>query len=110
MQSFEDVLKTEYFPEFDEKRKRAMAMSFYKYGPVRENYPHNVNAIETLESRLSLYKTTGNIEFLIDVMNQAMIEAKYPRHPKAHYAPKDNEKLSLSGFTVKEAERFAEGL
>lgn len=110
MLSYEDVLKTEYFSDVDEKRKRAMVMSFHKYGPVRENYPHNVDAIKTLEERLALFKSTGNIEFLYDVMNQAMIEVKYPRHPKAHYAPKDNEKLGLSGFTVNEAKRFDEGL
>lgn len=110
MQTFEDVLLTEYFSDVDERRKRAMVMSYYKYGPVRDNYPHNVDAIQTLKDRLLLYENDGNIEYLYDVMNQAMIESKYPRNPKAHYAPKDNANMGLHGFTVKEAERFQEGL
>ena len=50
-----NILKSEYSKEFDEKRKRAMVTSYYKYGKAALNYPKNVDAIASLEQRLSLY-------------------------------------------------------
>jgi len=66
-----------------------MAMSFFKYGPVREAYPHKVSAIESLRRRLDRYEQSGNTEWLIDVANFAMIEFMYPSHPQAHFRPTD---------------------
>ena len=41
-----DVLKTEYSDAFDEKRKRLIEQSYYKYGPARRNFATgNVDAI-----------------------------------------------------------------
>lgn len=37
MTEFDRILKTEYSEEFDELRKKMMVMSYYKYGPVKEN-------------------------------------------------------------------------
>ena len=34
MSDFENILKTEYSNSFDEKRKRSMINSYYKYGPA----------------------------------------------------------------------------
>lgn len=110
MKSYDEILATEYSEEFDKKSKNAMVMSYYKYGPVALNYPDNVDAIKTLEERLQLFKDTGNLEYLIDVKNQAMIEYMRPRHPNAHYKPKDNSGQGLAGMTFGEMERFAEGI
>ena len=81
-----DILKSEYSKEFDQLRKNRMEVSFYKYGPIKENYGNQlVNAVDNLEKRLKLYKETGNIEYLADVANFAMIEFMYPQHKEAHY-------------------------
>lgn len=63
-----------------------MVVSFHKYGPVDENYGGKlVNAIDNLVKRLQLYEETGNVEYLCDVANFAMIEFMFPQHEKAHF-------------------------
>ena len=81
-----NILKTEYSMKFDQLRKNRMIVSYHKYGPLRENYGNRlVSAIDNLEKRLQLYKETGNIEYLTDVANFAMIEFMHPQHQKSHY-------------------------
>lgn len=54
MSDFEDILKTEYSSSFDEKRKRSMINSYYKYGPAHKNYGEYkcMDALRNLEIRL----------------------------------------------------------
>ena len=84
------VLETEYSTRFDEIRQKMMITSYYKYGPAKRNYPSRIDAIASLEKRLDAYKATGNLEFLADIANFAMLEFMYPRHEKAHYTPTDS--------------------
>lgn len=86
-----EILKTEFSPDFVEGMKNRMVMSFYKYGPVVEGFPHKVDAIASLGDRLREYAATGNTEFLVDVANFAMIEFMYPKHPKAFFRPTDSD-------------------
>jgi hypothetical protein len=104
------ILNTEYNSDFDEKRKSAMILSFHKYGAVKANYATgNVNAIDTLKKRLQLYEETGNIEWLIDVGNMAMIEFTHPQHPNAHYKKTESkESPGVVGLTEKEIEQLKE--
>jgi len=67
-----------------------MTVSFHKYGPIEQAYPQDVDAIASLEKRLERYRETGNIEWLMDIANFAMIEFMLPRHPEAHYRPTDS--------------------
>lgn len=109
MSELDKILATEFCLEFVEKMKRAMTASFYKYGPVKENYPQNVDAVESLKKRLKQYAETGNTEYLIDVANFAMIEFMYPKHEKAFYQATDSDKSpGLVGLSVGEAKRFQE--
>lgn len=81
--------QSEFSPEFVSRMKNAMAVSFHKYGPLKEAYPHKVDAIASLEKRLQLYKDTGNGDYLRDIANFAMIEFMRPAHPDYHYKPTD---------------------
>lgn len=83
--SREKILSTEFSEDFIEKMRGSMIQSYYKYGRVSDNYPAIGNAIEDLKQRLQLYEETGNIDYLVDVSNFAMIEAMYPKHPNAHF-------------------------
>jgi hypothetical protein len=67
-----------------------MAVSYYKYGHVKDNFPEVMDAVAMIEDRLRMYKDTGNTEWLMDAANYAMIEFMYPRHPDAHYRPTDS--------------------
>lgn len=85
------ILETEFSPEFIEGMKNRMLVSYYKYGALKEAYPHKVNAIESLQDRLRKYQETGNTEFLIDASNFCMIEFMHPSHPHAYFAGTDDD-------------------
>lgn len=61
-----NILSTEYSERFDEIRKNMMIVSYYKYGPLKDNYGTYkcMNAIENLKIRLQKYLDTGNTEYL----------------------------------------------
>lgn len=107
---YQNILKTEYSEAFDKIRKDMMVMSFYKYGPLEENYKkeRTLNAIGSLKLRLEAYEETGNIEFLADIANFAMVEFMHPQHKNCHYKPTDSGSCKVDGFGVNEIKRFTE--
>ena len=73
------ILNTEYSSEFDKLRQNRVELSYYKYGPARENFGSGmVDAIGSLELCLDKFKKTGNTEYLLDVANYAMFRYMYP--------------------------------
>lgn len=86
-----NILVSEFNEEFIQGMRDRMVVSYYKYGPISEAYPDKVNAISSLQDRLRMYAETGNIEYLIDAANFAMIEFMLPRHPKAFFKPTDDD-------------------
>lgn len=99
---------TEVDAPFLQKMVDSMALSFFKYGPVAEGYPKNVDALASLMVRLCKYAGIdtvmralevastkcdhggdGNRRWLVDVANFAMIEAAHSRHPLAHWPEHD---------------------
>lgn len=85
-----DRYSTEINIEFLRGMCARMCTSFEKYGPIRDGFPEKINAIESLKLRLVRYEQTGNIEYLQDLGNFAMIEATLPRHPNAHFKAEDS--------------------
>ncbi len=92
------ILETECNEDFFRAMRDRMVVSWYKYGPVREAYPHKVDAIASLRDRLRLYLLgdkekdikPGNTEYLVDIANFAMIEFMLPRHRNAHFEGTDD--------------------
>ena len=91
MATINEILSSEYSEQFDLIRQNMMVTSYYKYGPVEENYGgHNtIKSIERLELRLNAYKRTGNTEYLANIANFAMIEFMYPSKEGNAYKPTD---------------------
>ncbi len=85
------VPDTEFNQKFVDAMKARMAVSYYKYGPVAQGYPHRVDALASLAQRLECYRQTGNAEYLMDAANFAMIEFMHPAHPNAHFTPTDSD-------------------
>ena len=106
MNKIEKVLQTEYSEEFDKLRKNRMFVSYYKYGPIKNNYGESlINAIDNLEIRLKKYRETGNTEFLIDIANFAMIEFMYPKHKNTHFNSEDHG-TRLEGLTINDLKQL----
>ena len=75
---------------FHDLMDAAMCVSGFKYGPTADGFPEHVDAIKSLKTRLREYAATGNVEFLVDAANFAMIEFMHPRKKKAYYAATDS--------------------
>lgn len=93
------VLLTEFSDEFVTGMRDRMVVSYFKYGAVKDAYPHKVDAVGSLMARLKLYANgdatkgiaPGNREYLMDAANFAMIEYMLPRHPNAHFKGTDDD-------------------
>lgn len=84
------ILDREYCEQFDKLRKNRVEMSFYKYGPARENFGGGrVDAVKTLELCLEAFKKDGNTEHMVDIANYAMFRYMYPM-PGESFTPTDS--------------------
>lgn len=107
--NFDKILKTEYSEKFDEIRKKAVINSFYKYGPVKDNYGTYkcMDALKNIEIRIRKYIETGNTEYLADVANFAMFEFMYPSIEGAKYTPTAKENsCEIAGFSINEIRNY----
>ena len=99
----DEILKTEYCPEFDERRKNAIVCSFYKYGPSKENFRKGmVDAIGSLKKNLKKFEETGNTEYLVDIANYAMFRYMYPQGNESYRPTDSNQSAGVDGITINE--------
>lgn len=84
-----------------------MAMSFEKYGDVREAYPARLHALRSMQVRLDKYQETGNTEYLMDAANFIMIEFMCPSREGAFFKATDSDgspgRIDLTGRNVGQA-------
>ena len=74
-----EILNREYCEQFDKLRKNRVEMSFYKYGPARENFGGGrVDAVATAELCIETFKKDHNTEHLVDAANYLMFRYMYP--------------------------------
>ena len=74
-----EVLKREYSAQFDKERQNRIEISYYKYGPARDNFGSGrVDAIKTAELCIEAFKNDHNTEHLIDAANYLMFRYMYP--------------------------------
>ena len=74
-----EVLKREYSAQFDKERQNRIEISYYKYGPARDNFGSGrVDAIKTAELCIEAFKKDHNTEHLVDAANYLMFRYMYP--------------------------------
>lgn len=94
-------LEREYSTEFDRLRKSRVEVSYFKYGPARDNFGSGrVDAIGSLELCLEKFKKTGNTEYLLDVANYAMFRYMYPLPGEYFRATDSNESAGTVGTPI----------
>lgn len=72
-------IEREYSARFDKERKNRVEVSFYKYGPARDNFGSGrVDAIATAERCIEAFKKDHNTEHLVDAANYLMFRYMYP--------------------------------
>ena len=103
------ILNKEYCWEFDELRQSAILVSYYKYGPSKENFKKGmVDAIGSLKKNLKKFEETGNTEYLVDVANYAMFRFMYPQGNESYRPTDSNESAGVDGVTINELKQFKE--
>lgn len=90
MSKIEKALITEFSEKFVQGMRDRMVVSYYKYGPLADAYPHKISAITSLTDRLRKYAETKNTEYLIDAANFAMIEFMFPSVEGAFFEGTDD--------------------
>lgn len=107
---FEPILPpTEYSEEFDKKRKCAVAVSYHKYGPAKENFQKGmVDAIGSLKKNLQKFEETHNLEYLVDVANYAMFRFMYPMEGESYKPTDSDQSAGVDGVTINELKQFKE--
>lgn len=86
----DDILKREYSQKFDKERQNRVMVSFYKYGPARDNFGSGrVDALATAERCIDAFKKDHNSEHLIDAANYLMFRYMYPL-PGDHFTATDS--------------------
>lgn len=94
-------LEREYSTEFDKLRKGRVEVSYFKYGPARDNFGSGrVDAIGSLELCLEKFKKTGNTEYLLDVANYAMFRYMYPLPGEYFKATDSSESAGTIGTPI----------
>lgn len=103
------ILGREYSREFDYARQRAILVSYYKYGPSKENFKEGmVDAIGSLKKNLKKFEETGNTEYLVDVANYAMFRFMYPQGNESFRPTDSDQSAGVDGITINEMKRFQE--
>lgn len=85
-----DIMKREYSDEFDKQRKNRVEVSYYKYGPARDNFgAGRVDALKTAELCIDAFKKDHNTEHLLDAANYLMFRYMYP-YPGEYFKATDS--------------------
>lgn len=85
-----DILNREYSARFDKERQHRVEVSYYKYGPARDNFAGGrVDALATAERCIDAFKKDKNTERLVDAANYLMFRYMYP-YPGEYFKPTDS--------------------
>lgn len=96
-----DILKKEYSAEFDRLRQNRVEISFYKYGPARDNFGGGrVDALETAELCIEAFKKDHNTEHLVDAANYLMFRFMYPYDGEQFEATDDKGSVGTVGTPI----------
>jgi hypothetical protein len=87
----EGIPRSEINMAFVQAMADRMAVSYFKYGGMREKPGEVFDHLASVAKRIEMYRGTGNIEGLVDAANFLMIEFTNPSHPDAHFEGTDSD-------------------
>lgn len=91
----------EYSKTFDDLRKNRVDVSYFKYGPARENFGNGrVDALQTAELCIEAFKKDKNTEHLVDAANYLMFRYMYPLIGEYFKATDSSESVGTVGTPV----------
>lgn len=89
---FEDLVRTEWSPQFEQLMRNRMLMGALRYGLLahKRKIGHKWDLVGAIEAKLRSYKETGNTEYLVDIANYCLLEFECGHHPTKHFAALDD--------------------
>jgi hypothetical protein len=86
----EDLWKTEWSPRFEKLMRNRLVMGALRYGRLNSPGKPKYDLLKAIKARVDRYAETGNVEFLVDVANLALLEFEEGNHPNKHFAAIDD--------------------
>ena len=96
-----EQIDREYSVQFDKERRNRVEVSYYKYGPARDNFGSGrVDAIATAERCIEAFKKDHNTEHLVDAANYLMFRYMYPMPGEFFKATDSNGSVGTVGTPI----------
>ena len=88
--TLEELERTEWCSDFEQKCRNRMIMGALRYGRLRAKGKPQYDRIASARKRLDIYEATGNDEHLVDVANLCRLEYVEGTHPLKHFSSVDD--------------------
>lgn len=90
----EELKKTEWSPEFEKLMRNRLIMGALRYGKMghgkRPKGKPYYDRVKSIRKRLDFYEESGNLEWLVDIANLALLMFEERTHPNSHFESKDD--------------------
>jgi hypothetical protein len=88
----EDLVQTEWSPEFEQLMRNRLLMGALRYGTLehKRKVGSKWDLMGAVKKKIALYDETGNLEYLVDISNYCLLEFECGAHPKRHFHALDN--------------------
>ena len=88
--------QTEWSTDFEKLMRNRLVMGAMRYGPMHSLNKPQYDRLKSIHKRIDQYEKTGNLEYLVDVANLALLEFEESGHPNKHFAAIDGEQDHVS--------------
>ena len=93
--SLSEAYRTQWSPSFEGHMRRRLIFGSIRYGRLSARFKPQYNRIQAIRDRLTEYERTGNLTWIVDVANLALLEFVEGRHPKRHFDEKEDHDLHV---------------
>ena len=87
---YEDLAASQWSPEFERLMRNRLVMGAMRYGRLHDPAKPAFNRFLAMKAKLFWYFEEGNLEYLVDLANLALLEFEEGQHPKRHFAATDD--------------------
>jgi len=97
--NLEELRRTEWSKEFETLMRNRLVMGALRYGRLGAKDKPKYDRVNEIKKRLKKYENSGNLEYLVDIANMALIEFVESNHVNKHFsAIDDGEHTEINGI------------
>lgn len=87
---YDSLRNSEWSADFEDRMRNRLIMGALRYGLIGKPGKPKYDRIKSIIKRLDIYRTTGNLETLVDVANLCLLEYVEGVHPLRHFHAEDD--------------------